>query len=917
MYRILLCVLFVLSCALTSEAQCPAATPPAINSVAVTQSRCAASGTATVSASGGSTPYTYSITAGPVLASPQSSNIFNALSPGTYTVQVTDNCNTSVTTTFTVTGTYTVPTLSATIVNPSCPSSSDGSITLTVTNGRAPVTYALVSPSPVMVGPQAGNVFTGLPAGTYTAQVKDSCGNIQTQTVTLAAAPSSVTLVSHPYISYLQYIACDSFAVYLTFNITNYKPPYTVTATLPNGSTLTQVLTAPVVNAGSFIDTIYIRYNHVTGNTDLLPITVTNQCGVSSTGSITLSTGMDLTPDSTASSVCGKGYSYTFDNFPNLHCSTVTYSLVSPAGVVLVTQASSTFIGYTPGVGYKVIRHDCCRTDTLQFTWSVPPPFQITYSLNVAYATCKENTTSLYLTYNYNDLAYAVLVSGPPSITLANGTVYTYTYPDTAYNLYYESVIGYFGPGTYKMYVIDTQCGQKDSLTLTIGPGDVRHTIFTNTLEKGCNNANKILQSVVNNNWWTPGTVTVNSTTAQLFSQYDESSATSYSDSVQNLPAGTYYTAYQYSNIYGLTYFKGMSTWACDVDHDTIVIPPYTDPLFNTTPAIAICGVTREVALVPDTTTGVPPYQYQITAGPTTTALQSSPVFTGLAAGTYTFQMIDACDNSYSHSLSISTLAVPSVVTTGSTCVGSDVLFTLPSSPFFTYTWQYPNGTTSSGNTLALNPITTADIGTYTVSLTSTIAGCTNTTSSSFSLNSCQVLAETLLHFRGQWVNGNIQLSWQTTDETNTSYYIVERSTDGIGFMPVQQVEALGGTQNNYSVTDAHVPPGIVYYRLRIGDKRGSYSYSNIISLHSGDARSFNVYPTLITGNVPVTVTGPATSHTSYIRLISVDGKVWKNIPVAAGVTQTSIDVSGLAPGVYFVAFTGDDGVSAAKVLKE
>ncbi|TDX02314.1 T9SS type A sorting domain-containing protein [Dinghuibacter silviterrae] len=915
MYRILLCVLFALSCALTSEAQCPAATPPVINSVTATQSRCQASGTATVSASGGSTPYTYSIIAGPVLAPSQSSNIFNSLSPGTYTVQVTDNCNTTVTKSFTVTGTYAVPSLTVTSVNPSCPSSSDGSITMSVTNGRAPVTYALISPSPVTAGPQAGNVFTGLTAGTYTAQVKDSCGNIQTQNVTLAAAPSSMLVVGNNGVSILQYISCDSFAVYLTFNYTNYKPPYTITATLPNGSTLTQVLTAPVVNNGSFYDTIRIRYNHITGNTDLLPITITNQCGVSSSGYITLSTGMDMTPDSTVASVCGRGYTYTFDEFPNLHCSTVTYTLISPSGAVLATQTNnSTFVGYPPGSGYKVIRQDCCGKDTLQFNWGETPPFQITYTLSLSYGTCIEGTSSLYITFNYNDIADAVLVSGPPSVTLPDGTVKTYTYPDTAYDVYNGGFIGYFGPGTYEMYVIDTSCGQKDSVTLTFGPGDVRNTVFGATLEKGCNNANKILLSVNNNNWWMPGTVTVNSTSAQLYNQYDESSATSYSDSVQNLPAGTYYASYQYSNIYGASYFRGQSTWPCTVDNDTIVIPPYTNPLFNSTPALAICGATREVALIPDTTTGVPPYQYQITAGPTTTGLQSSPVFTGLAAGTYTFQMIDACDNSYSHSISISTLAVPSVVTTGSTCVGSDVLFTLPYSPFFTYTWQYPNGTTSNGNTLALDPITTSDIGTYTVSLTSTIAGCTNTSSSSFSLNSCLALAETLLQFSGQWENGNIQLNWQTTDDINTSYYIVERSTDGIRFTPLQQVEAVGG---NYAVTDAHVPPGMVYYRLESVDKNGTYGYSNVLSFHNGNTQPFYVYPSLVTGNAYVTVTSPATGHISYIRVVSVDGKILKTIPVAAGVTQTSIDVSGLAAGVYFVVMNGDEGMLGAKMLKE
>jgi hypothetical protein len=843
--------------------------------------------------------------------------VFSSLSPGTYTAQVTDNCNTSVTKTFTITGSYTTPSISITSQAPSCPSSSDGFITVTATNGRAPLTYALISPSPVTVGPQAGNSFTGLPAGSYTVQVKDSCGNFQTQTVNLTPTPSTVLVIGNNGNSILQYISCDSFAVYLTFNYTNYKPPYTITATLPNGSTVTQVLTAPVTSGGSFFDTLYIHYAHVTGSTDLLPLTVTNACGVSNSGYVTLSTGFDMTPDSTVASVCGNGYTYTFDEFPNLHCSTVTYTLVSPAGVVLATQTNnSTFAGYPAGVGYKVIRQDCCSKDTLQFTWSATPPFQITYTQGLSYATCEEGTMTLFITYNYNDLATVVLESGPSSVTLASGLVQPYTYPDTATNIWNGDIIGYFGPGTYELVATDNVCGQKDSVTVTVGPGDVRATTFDATLEKGCNNANKILLSVVNNQVWTPGTVTVNSTTAQLYNVYDESAATSYSDSVQNLPAGTYYASYQFSNYYGIDYFKGMSTWPCSVYNDTIVIPSYTQPSFSPAPAVVLCGSTREVALIPDSTTGVQPYQYEITAGPSTTALQSSPVFTGLGAGTYTFLMEDACDNSFSRNITVDTLAIPTVVTTGSTCVGSNATFVLPASPFYSYSWQYPNGTTATGDSLVLDPVTSADVGTYTLSLTSTVSGCTNTTSKSLILYPCQVLLESLLDFSGQWAGDNIQLAWKTTDELNASYYVVERSTDGYAFVDVQRVAA-GGVQNTYTVTDTHVPAGTVYYRLQTVENSGVLDYSNIITFSNDHPQAFNVYPRLVTSGTPVTVTLPASDHAASIRVISVDGKVWLNVPVAAGIGKTEIDASGLATGVYFVVFTGNGGAVAAEILKE
>jgi hypothetical protein len=257
------------------------------------------------------------------------------------------------------------------------------------------------------------------------------------------------------------------------------------------------------------------------------------------------------------------------------------------------------------------------------------------------------------------------------------------------------------------------------------------------------------------------------------------------------------------------------------------------------------------------------------------------------------------------------------VVTTGNTCIGSNAIFTLPASPFYNYTWQSPNGSTSTGNTLALNPVTVQDLGPYSITVNCTIAGCTNTTSQRLTLDRCQVLAATLLRFSGQGKNGHIQLSWQTADEVGMSYYLVERSTDGLSFTPVQQVAAKGGVSNTYTATDAHVPAGNVYYRLQSVEKSGVINYSSIIIFNNANAQPFTVYPSLINGHATVTVTSPVTSRTSYIRVVDVDGRVVQTTPVYAGMTKTSINVTKLARGSYFIVFTGNESTIATQIRKE
>jgi len=917
-------MLLIFACLHAAKAQCPASTPLVINSVSVTESRCSASGTATISASGGSTAYIYSIIAGPALSPPQSSNIFQSLAPGNYTVQVTDICNTSVTSNFTITGNYAPPAPIVTAQPTSCPNSNDGSITIN-SSGRGPLSYSIINASHDTTGPQASNVFTGLPAGTYSCQVTDSCGNFQTRTATVASGSVGILSVSGAW----QYAACDSFDYTVDISVSNgFKPPYTVTVMLPDGTVQSHVLNT--INNPPFViqDTYHFRYHHTPGNSETLSATVTNNCGGSKSTVTGFGYYIDMHVNVTTPTTCSGSAIYTFDsgednNGPTsqTHCGTITYTLVSPLGNILATQTNnSTFTGYPPGPGYKVIRQDCCTKDSLQFDWAAPSAPKINGYMPFVYSSCREGLSGLLLEIDISSVKYTVLASGPSSVTFMDGTVHTYTYPDTMYmpsGVGGEVTISGLAAGTWKIYTFDA-CGNKDSITATLAPSDMRHSTFTASAVKGCEGANVINFHATSNSSFNSSTspdayITVNST------KFTDVGDSWFNATDGNLTSGTYYVSYNYKNPLtgGVEYPRGMAAAGCDVINDTIVVPAYKQPLFNASAVVALCGTTRQVALVPDSTSGVAPYQYQISAGPTTTPLQASPVFSGLTSGTYTFLMSDACSNSYSRNITIDTLTMPNVVTTGNTCVGGSATFTLPASPFYSYTWLRPNGSTSTGNALTVSPVTVSDTGTYKLSVTSTIGGCTNTLSKSYKLSACQALAETMLRFNGQWKNGNIQLIWQTADEVNMSYYIVERSTDGYVFTPVQEVEAKGGIQNTYTDIDTHVPSGVVYYRIQSVEKGGSVNYSSIISFKKANGQSFSVYPTLIAGNTPVTVTRSAASHTTFIKVIGVDGKVWQTIPVAAGLTQMNINLSNLAKGSYFIVFTSDDNVVTTKVWKE
>ncbi|MBS1562793.1 MAG: T9SS type A sorting domain-containing protein, partial [Bacteroidetes bacterium] len=896
-------------------------------------SRCQTSGSATAQISGGAGPYTYSITSGPLTAPPQSSPVFQSLPPGSYMMKVTDYCNSSAGFSFTIGGSYAVPQVSAVLQPPACIGGSDGSIRVDVTDGRGPFSYSLISPSPITAPDQPGNQFNGLRAGTYTYRVSDSCGNYQTRTVVLPDGDNAPFYIQR---GDLHFEGCDSFSVtYSLYPASGIylRPPYTVVMTLPNGGSITQTIDAAMIgqNSSSASGSFHFRYHHTAGSADNIVISAYNHCGASYTTGLALIM-LDMAAFSTPLQDCSGRYTYTFDqgkdnnpSYPyrlSLHCSDVKYTLVSPAGVILATQINnSTFTGFPAGNGYKVVREDCCSKDSLYFNWLMMPALKINgYTANPG-DVCKEGTTSLNLSISPVATGSIILASGPPAALFSDGTVHHYTYPDTIRNQPFGTTgvsLNYFTEGIYKLYAMDG-CGQKDSITVSIRPEDLRHSTFTPEVVKGCTGANRIVLNASSNTG-----VDAYTTDAYIYTDaggyafYPDASP--YKDSISNLSDGSWYVHYLYqSRNYYVSYLKGMAAYGCDMITDTLTIPAYTQPLFASAAAIAVCGATRYIALLPDSTRGLPPYAFQVLSGPVSTLLQPEPVFQSLPSGTYTFLMADACGNSYSRSMSIDTLSAPVPMASGSTCEHGIARLQLPDNPFYSYEWQRPDGSSSTGNTLVLNPVMAADTGTYTIRVTSSLSGCTDSSTGRVTLNYCSLLLLPVqqLDLQGSRQGRNILLEWQVSDETAAGWYVIERSVDGKQFAETGRVSATGIAGYTYTFTDRQPLSGVSYYRIRMVHTDGTAKYSRTLSL-AGNMDKPAIYPTLISGNTPLHASWPSGRQPVSIQIVSMDGRVLlaKRLPKAS--LQTSIDTDILAPGAYLVVLVNSDGSRmSARIIRQ
>lgn len=137
-------------------------------------------GTITITPTTGTAPYTYSIDSGPY----QASNVLTGVAAGPHAVNFMDangcigTVNINMTSGPSITGTFSTTATS-------CPTVSDGTVTVTPTSGTAPYNYSLDGGAT-----QASATFTGLTTGAHSVVFTDASGCQGTVNFTINAGPS-------------------------------------------------------------------------------------------------------------------------------------------------------------------------------------------------------------------------------------------------------------------------------------------------------------------------------------------------------------------------------------------------------------------------------------------------------------------------------------------------------------------------------------------------------------------------------------------------------------------------------------------------------------------------------------------------------------------------------------------------------
>jgi glucose/arabinose dehydrogenase len=196
---------------------------------------------------------------------------------------------------------------------------------------------------------------------------------------------------------------------------------------------------------------------------------------------------------------------------------------------------------------------------------------------------------------------------------------------------------------------------------------------------------------------------------------------------------------------------------------------------------------------------------------------------------------------------------------------------------------------------------------------------------STFYIGSTNVLLPlTSLNFNGKYKNQISYLNWETSNESNTDRFEVERNTGDGTYTSIGIVTANGNSNSKtrYSLNDneaSRLGTSRLYYRLKITDKDGSYTYSNVVvvDIPGSFITRVSIFPNPADKQTTVLISSPEEQKVTW-QLVDVTGRtvITKNAVLKKGENRIVIDLNSLKTGVYFLQVKGQFVNAQEKIQK-
>jgi len=189
-----------------------------------------------------------------------------------------------------------------------------------------------------------------------------------------------------------------------------------------------------------------------------------------------------------------------------------------------------------------------------------------------------------------------------------------------------------------------------------------------------------------------------------------------------------------------------------------------------------------------------------------------------------------------------------------------------------------------------------------------------------YTINWTPLLPVILANINGVVTNNGATIIWTTAEETNTSQFIIQSSTDGRNFSNEGLVSAKGNSnsQQTYSYTDNNslVNTGTIYYRLKVVDIDGQFTYSNVVAVTLSDKQTkaaISLYPNPANNQILVSVPVSIGKYFQY-KIYSSNGSLIKSGNMNS---QTELlDIKDIPAGTYMIKVANENGNFVKRFIK-
>ena len=181
---------------------------------------------------------------------------------------------------------------------------------------------------------------------------------------------------------------------------------------------------------------------------------------------------------------------------------------------------------------------------------------------------------------------------------------------------------------------------------------------------------------------------------------------------------------------------------------------------------------------------------------------------------------------------------------------------------------------------------------------------------------SCNYLPVILGNFSASLIGNAVYLHWQVENQINFSLFDIEFSSDGINFADIGKID-YENDQSAYSFEDEQPKQGNNFYRLKMVDLNGKYTYSNVLLVTiSFSNNQVSVYPNPAADFVTLQYSA-INNQQLMVEIFDYSGRKFlsKNFTSVKGQNYFTIpEIKSLSTSIYIIKITNGTSIYTYKL---